>query len=142
MSVGGAVGGSNFQMGTHGATSSLTDFTDKIISVDMKSNGEKLDATTWGSGFRVYEPGFKDVTIAIVFHTDEDGTVDGQMWDIHLNGDTVNWQLGPTGTTTGKQKFTGTLNIDSISTPITVNTVQQFTVECSMAGAVTKGAFS
>ena len=140
MSVGGAVGGSNWQHGTHGALSSLTDFSSKMISVDMKSAGEKLPADVWGTGFHIYENGYKDVTITAVYHYDD--TVASQLWDIHLNDDVVIWQLGPTGITTGKLKFTGTMQADSITDPVTVNQIVTITVEFSMAGAVTKALFS
>jgi hypothetical protein len=140
MAIGGAVGGSNWQHGTHGATSSLTDFTDNMVSVDFKSSSERIPADVWNTGFHIYENGFKDVPIIAVYKCND--TVEGQLWDIHLNDDVVNWQLGPNGITTGKLKFTGTAQIISISAPIVVNQIEQVTVEFAMSGAVTKGAFA
>lgn len=138
--VGGKVGGSNWQHGTHGATSSLTDFSSHMVSVDFKSNGEKLPADTWGNGTHIYENGFKSLDITAVYQCND--TVEGQLWDIHLNDDVVDFQLGPNGTSNGKLKFTGTAQIFDISAPIVVNQVEQITVQFSMAGAVTKGTFS
>jgi hypothetical protein len=140
MAIGGAVDGSNWQHGTHGALSSLTDFTDHMISVEMKSAGEKIPADTWNIGFHKYENGFKDVTITAVYeYTD---TLAGQLWDIHLNDDVVDWQLGPNGITTGLLKFTGTAQIDSITDGIVAGQRMTINVEMSMAGSVTKGAFA
>lgn len=140
MAVGGAVGGSNWQHGTHGATSSLTDFTDHMISVDFPSQAERLPADTWNVGFHKYENGFKNLDITAVYeYTD---TVAGQLWDIHLNDDVVNFQLGPNGITTGKLKFTGTAQLYDLSEPINVNQRMQITAKFSMSGTVTKGTFS
>jgi len=140
MPIGGAIGGSNFQHGTHGALSSLTDFTTHMVSVDFASDGEKIPADVWALGFHIYENGFKNITLNAVYKCND--TIEGQLWAIHLADDAVDWQLGPNGITTGKMKFTGTAEISKISAPVTVNQILQVTAEFSMTTALTQTTFS
>lgn len=132
-----AVGGQNTSWGhgTHGATSSITDYTAKTMSVSPNFNAEEADATCFGSGFRSYEATFENATIDVVYHYD---TTDfGQLASIYTNRDSVNFELGPDGTTTGKVKITGSIVMTKFNTTLGVGDVIKIDVSWRVTGAVT-----
>ena len=137
MSVGGK--DSDWRHGTNGAVSSLTNFTTKTRSVSPSFNAEEADATVFGDAYRDYEQTFKNATIAVTYKYDT--TVWGQITAIYNGGDSVDFQLGPTGTSASNAKITGAIVITSISAPITVGDILQFDVNWRVNGAVTFTTF-
>lgn len=137
-----AVGGkdTNWQHGTHGATSSLTDYTSSTMSVNPSFNAEEADATTFGNAYRDYEQTFKNSTIEVTYKYST--TVFGQLFAIWDGGDSVDFQLGPTGITTGNAKITGAMVITKIDPPVTVGDIIKFNVSFRVNGTVTYATFA
>jgi hypothetical protein len=138
MAVGGQL--SSWKHGTHGATSSLTDFSLKTMDVNLDRTSDQLDATCFQATYRAKEQGFKDGNLSINYHFDP--TVYIQITDIFNNNDTVDFELGPDGTTTGKVKITGSFIILKVGTPVKVNEVLVIPVSGETTGAVTDALFS
>jgi hypothetical protein len=138
MSVGGK--DSTWKHGTHGATSSNTDFTTKTMSLTPSFDAEEADATVFGDGFRSYEATFENATIGTVYKYDT--TVFGQLADIYSNRDSVTFEIGPTGTTSTNVKITGSMVMTKFDTSLGVGEVIKITVNWRVTGAVTFTTFS
>lgn len=137
-----AVGGkdTSWEHGTHGATSSLTDFTTKTMSLTPSFDAEEADATVFGDGFRSYEATFENATIGATYKYDT--TVFGQLADIYSNRDAVDFQIGPTGTASTNVKITGSMVMTKFDMGIGVGEVEKITVNWRVTGAVTFTTFS
>ena len=140
MPIAGQVSGTNFQHGTHGATSTLTDVTTKMRGVNMSLDGEEVDATVFGDGFRSYEQSFKNGTIEATYKYDT--TVWGQLTAIYNGSDSVDFQFGPTGIATGAAKITGAMIITKIGAPAQVGNLLEIPVSFRITGAVTFDTFA
>lgn len=138
MSVGGK--DTSWKHGTNGAVSSLTDFTSKTMAVNPSFNQDEADATVFGNDYRDYESTFKNATISATYKYDT--TVWGQLTAIYNGGDSVDFELGPTGTASTNAKITGAMVITSIGSPINVGDIIKFDVSFRVNGSVTFGAFS
>lgn len=138
MSVGGPL--SSWKHGTHGALSSLTDFSLKTMDVNLDRVSDQLDGTCFQATYRAKEQGFKDGNLSITYHFDP--TVYIQLTDIFNNNETVIFELGPDGTTTGKVKITGSFIILKVGTPVKVNTVLVVPISADTTGTVTDALFS
>lgn len=138
MAVGGKL--SSWKHGTHGAVSSLTDFSLKTMDVNLDRTSDQLDATCFQATYRAKEQGFKDGNLTIQYHFDP--TVYVQLTDIFNNDDAVDFELGPDGTSTNKVKITGSFIILKVGTPVKVNEVLIIPVSGDTTGAVTDALFS
>ena len=138
MSVGGK--STSWGHGTHGALSSITDYTDKTMSVNPGFNAEEADATVFGDGFRSYEPTFENGTIEAVYKYDT--TTFGQLASIYTNRDEVDFELGPNGTATGEVKISGAMVMTKFDTGLNVGDIIKINVSWRVTGAVTFGNYS
>ena len=131
-----AVGGKDttWKHGTNGAISTNTNFTTSTMSISTSFNAEEADATTFGDAYRDYEQTFKNATINVTYYYS--ATVFNQLAAIYNNGDSVTFELGPTGTTAGNQKTTGSMVITSLGSNIAVGDVEKFEVTFRVNGAV------
>lgn len=135
MAVGGAL--SDWRHGKHGTPTSLTDFTQKTMSVTANFEAEQVESTTFGDSYRNYEQSFKNATIEAVYKYDS--TLYGELADIYSNGTAVNFQLSPDGAASPKPKITGSMFITSFGIPVEVGNLLQFNVSFQVDGAVTFG---
>lgn len=140
-----AIGGnlSDWQHGTNGAPTVLTDNTGKTQSVVIDFGSEEVDATVFGDSFREFEQSFKNATIQAVYK--HDTAIWTIITDIYTNAPAggVNYQLGPDGTTTGKPKITGSMILSpSFSQPIPLGELLVLNVGWRVTGAVTFGTFA
>jgi hypothetical protein len=139
-----AVGGKDttWKHGTNGAVAVNTDFTTATMEVNPSFNAEEADATTFGDSYRNYEQTFKNGTVAVKYYFST--TVWNQIAAIYNGGDTVTFELGPTGTTGGgiNAKITGEMCLLSLSPPFAVGNVITFDTSWRISGAVTFTTFS
>jgi len=137
-----ALGGknSNWQHGTNGAVTSLTDFTTKTMSVTLNAEAETVESTVFGDAYRDYEQSFKNATIDVQYKYDS--TLFGQLSAIYNAGDVVNFQLSPDGTGSTNPKITGTAFVTSFGTPVEVGSLLVLDVSFQVSGAVTFGTHS
>ena len=137
-----AVGGKDttWKHGTNGAVSSNSNFTTSTMAVSPSFNAEEADATVFGDAYRDYEQTFKNATISATYYYSV--TVWNQLAAIYNGGDTVTFELGPTGTTSTMGKITGSMCITSLSFPLTVGDIEKFEVTFRVSGAVTFTTFS
>jgi hypothetical protein len=131
-----AIGGSSsdWQHGTNGAVSTLTDFSAKTISVEASFEAEQVESTTFGDSYREYEQSFKNGTIEAEYKYDT--TIFGQLSAIYNGGDTVDFQLSPTGTASGAVKITGEMFITELGMPVEIGELLQMSVSFQVTGAV------
>lgn len=132
-----AIGGSSsdWRTGTNGAVAVLTDFSAKTISVESSFEAEQVESTTFGDTYREYEQSFKNGTIEVEYKYD--ATIFGQMAAIYNGGDTVSFQLSPTGTASGAVKITGSAFITELGMPVEIGELLQMSVSYQVSGAVT-----
>jgi hypothetical protein len=139
-----AIGGrdSTWKHGTNGAVGVNTDFTAKTMSVQPNFNADETDMTVFGDGYREFEQTFKDAEIAVTYKYDT--TIFGQLAAIYNNGDTVTWELGPTGTTGGgiNVKETGSMFLKSFTQAIDVGEGLKIVTQWRVSGAVTFSTFT
>jgi hypothetical protein len=137
-----AIGGSSssWKHGTNGAISTNTDFSAKTISVEASFEAEQVESTTFGDTYREYEQSFKNATIEAEYKYDS--TVFGQLAAIYNGGDTVTFELGPTGTATGAVKITGSMFITELGQPVEIGELLQISVSFQVSGAVTFTTFA
>jgi len=134
-----ALGGknSNWQHGTNGAVTSLTDFTTKTMSVTLNAEAETVESTTFGDTYRDFEQSFKNSTIDAQYKYD--ATLYGQLSAMYNAGDTVNFQLSPDGTGSTNPKITGAAFITSFGTPVEIGNLLVIDVSFQVSGALTFG---
>ena len=137
-----ALGGknSNWQHGTNGAPTSLTDFTTKTMSVTLNAEAETVESTVFGDAYRDYEQSFKNATIDVQYKYD--ATIYGQLADLYNNGTIVDFQLSPDGTGSTNPKIEGDAFITSFGTPVEVGNLLVLDVSFQVSGALTFGAHS
>jgi len=133
MPIGGSL--SDWRHGTNGATTTLTNFTAKTRNVSTNFEAETVESTTFGDTSRDYEQSFKNATAEVTYKYD--ATLYGQLSAIYSAGDTVDFQLSPDGTTTGKPKITGAMFITSLGIPVSVGELLEMAVSFQISGAVT-----
>ncbi len=138
MSIGGK--DSTFKHGTHGAISSNTDFTTKLMSLTPNFNAEEADATVFGDGSRSYESTFENAEIDASYKFDT--TVWGQLAAIYTGRDAVTFEIGPTGTTATNARITGTMVMTSFGAPLAVGDIIKVPVKWRVTGAVVFDLFT
>jgi hypothetical protein len=137
-----AVGGQNsdWRTGTNGATTSLTNFTSKTMSVSANFEAEEAESTVFGDSYRDFEQTFKNASIEVEYKYD--ATIFAQLAAIYNNGDSVDFQLSPDGTTSGKPKITGAAIITSFGTPVQIGDVLKLNVGYRCNGAITFSTYA
>lgn len=140
----------DFQMGTSGAPTVLTDYTSSVKSVKFTRNGETLDVTTFGNSAKKWIKGLTDASLDVEFFASTAMITALQNLLTYASGG-VSWQYGPEGTTTGQYKITqtGTLNTstgvglicESVDSPVTVGEVQMCSATFKISGAITFGTY-
>lgn len=138
MAIGGQL--TSWKHGTHGAVSSLTDFSTKTMDVNIDRDAEQVDATCFQATYRSKEASFRNGNITAQYKYD--ATVYGQLTAIFNNGDAVDFEFGPDGTTTGKPKTTGSMVLLKIGTPAKVGDLLIIPTTWDTTGAVTDASFS
>lgn len=135
-----SIGGFNtvVKHGTNGATSTLTTFTTKMRGANIDLQAEQVESTTFGSTYKSYEQTFKSGTLPLTYKYDT--TVWGQLTAIYNNGDTVDFEVDPDGTTTGKPKITGSMFITKLSMGLQVGSLEEIQVDWQISGAVVFGS--
>jgi hypothetical protein len=131
------IGGKNsdWRHGTHGALETLTNFTGKMRSADVTFDGEQVDATVWGDGFRAYEQSFKSAEADTTYKYD--AALYNQLAAIYKDGNEVAFQFSPDGTTSGKPKVTGHMFIKTFGSPIDIGELIELGVTWQITGEVT-----
>ena len=135
------IGGQNttWKHGTNGAVSSNTNFTTSTMSLSANFGADEADATVFGDAYREYEQTFKNATISATYYYSV--TVWNQLAAIYNGSDSVTFEIGPNGTTSGYAKITGSFVITSLGMPLQVGDVIKFDVTCRVNGAVTFTTF-
>jgi hypothetical protein len=135
------IGGRNTTLkhGTHGALTTLTDFTAKTRSVTPNYDRETIDATTFGDADKDYEMSFKNYTYEVVYKGDE--TLYGQLRSIFANDESVSIQYAINGSTSGYPKDEATAFITKLGAPAQVGQLMEFSVSWQVSGAMSFGTF-
>lgn len=140
----------DFQMGTSGAPTSLTDYTSSVKSVTFSRSGENLDVTTFGNAAKKYIKGLTDASLSVeFFYSTAVITALNNLVTYTAGG--VSWQYGPEGSSSGNYKITqtGTLNTstgvglicESIDDPVEVGGVMMVSATFKISGAITFGTY-
>lgn len=137
-----AISGRNttWKHGTNGAVSTNTDFTAKTMMVNPSFEAEEVESTTFGDGYRDYEQSFKNATIEVEYK--HDTTIFAQLAAIYNAGDTVTFEIGPTGATSTNPKITGSMVMTKFNTPLNVGELEKLSCSWRVTGAVTFTTFS
>jgi hypothetical protein len=93
----------DFQMGTSGSPTSLTDYTGLIKSIKFSRNGETFDVTNLGTAAKKWIKGLTDAEVSIEFFKSTALAAALNNLLTYVAGG-VSWQYGPDGTTTGNNK--------------------------------------
>jgi hypothetical protein len=136
-----AIGGKDttWKHGTNGAVAVNTNFTTKTMSIKPTFDAEEVDATVFGDGYRSYEQSFKNAEIQVVYKYDT--TIFGQIAAIYNGSDVVTFELGPTGTTAGNVKITGSMVLKKFDPQIDVAELEKLSTTWRVSGAVTFTTF-
>ena len=126
--------------GTNGAVAVNTNFTTSTMSLNPSFSADEADATVFGDSYREYEQTFKNATISARYYYST--TVWNQIAAIYNGSDSVTFEIGPTGTTAGNAKITGSMVCTSISLPLNVGDIEAFDVTFRVNGAVTFTTFA
>jgi hypothetical protein len=136
MAIGGKL--TTWKHGTHGALTTLTDFTSKTRSVTPNYDRETVDATTFGDADKDYEMSFKNYTYEVMYKGDS--TLYGQLREIFANDESVSVQYSVDGTASGKPKDEITAFIQKLSPPAQVGQLIEFSVTWQGTGAMAFGS--
>ena len=143
MSIGGKL--TAWKHGSHGAPTTLVDYSNVTKSVDPPLSSEEVEQTTFGTGFRDYEASFKSGEINVTYkYTDAIWTV---LSTIFNNQTTVDFQYSPDGTASTKPKIEGLAASGSggmvlleLSPPTSVGEAMEISARFRMTGQITFGA--
>lgn len=140
----------DFQMGTSGAPTSLTDYTSSVKSVKFTRNGQTLDVTTFGNSAQKYIKGLTDASVDVEFFYSTAVMTALQNLLGYTSGG-VSWQYGPEGSTSGNYKIsqTGTLNTstgvglicESVDSPTEIGGVLMCSATFKVSGTITFGTY-
>lgn len=126
--------------GTHASPNSNTDYQDDTRDLSISLDQKTIDATVFGDAYEDFETSFKSATGEVKYKYST------AMWNvinsIYDNGDTITFEVGFDGTTTGKPKITGSWFITKIGFPVSVGNLMEFTVSYQITGAVSFGSYA
>lgn len=118
----------------------LTDITNSVKSLDFTEDAELAETTAFGDTNKTFVVGFKDGKFSL--QGNWTGTIDSHLGTILGQTATVSFELGPEGGTTGKVKYTGEAYLTSFKKTGAVNSVNGYTAEFQVSGAVTRGTYA
>jgi hypothetical protein len=128
-----------FKHGSSATPSVLVDYSiagsGLIMSVKPTFDGEEVDMTVWGDGFRSFEQSFKNATMALIYKlTPATFTA---LTDLYKSGNEVDFEIGPMGDDAGNPKITGTMFIKKIDPPMDVGEGLKINADARITGEVT-----
>lgn len=118
----------------------LRDISNYCKQADFEESVDLQDSTAFQDTDKTYEVGFKDNKFSLQgnWHT----TLDGYLGPILGQDATVSFELGPGGSTTGNVKYTGEARLVSFKKSGGVQSLNSFTAEFQITGAVTRGTYA
>jgi hypothetical protein len=129
-----------FSHATNGSPSSNNSYTAKMRSLSIAFDGEEVDATVFGDGFREYEQSFKSATINATYK------MDAAIWtvltDLYTNGTEITFEIGPLNSDAPNPKITGSMVMISFTEGLDIGTLQEIPVVFRMTGAPTFGVYT
>lgn len=136
MAIGGRL--TSWKHGTSGALTTLTDFSTKTMEASFDRDAEQVDATCFQATYRSKEGSFINGAFTVTYKYDT--TIYGQL--SALLAQTVDFEYGPDGTTTGKPKSSGSAVLLKVGTPTKVGTLLAMTCNFETSGTVTDATFA
>src|SRR5437868_675523 len=140
--MGSAVHAKKYQVkvGTLAVPGTVTDRTNQFTQVDFEENAAVVESTAFGDTDETYEVGFRNNkwtgsgnwTAAVDAHF---GAILG------LDTALIAFELGPQGSATGSVKYTGSGRLVSFKKSGGVKTLNTFSIEFQVSGAVTRGTY-
>ena len=120
-----------------------TDLSAYINSVDVDQSVDMAETSTMGVEAQTYISGLSDGKISIAGFYDSTGTSgpDAVLFPLVGSDTSSTFEFGPEGSTTGKQKYTGSCFVTSYKFSAPVGDVVGFTADFQITGAVTKATY-
>ena len=115
------------------------DISDTVNEVTFSQSLETGETTSFGSSAKTYVAGLSDATLSI--SGTWDATVDGYLAG-GIGVDTLSFEYGPEGSTTGYVKYTGECIMTSYEPGSPVGDVVTYSAEYQITGAVTRGVYA
>ena len=127
-----------FKIGSSGAPGTATAISDAVREIGFPRSIETGETTSFGSSAKTYLVGLSDATISIsgIF----DATYDAQLAGL-AGIDGVAFEYGPSGSTTGMIKYTGSCVMTSYELSSPVGDVVTFSAQFQVSGAITRAAY-
>jgi len=127
-----------FKIGSSGVPGTATAISDAVREITFPRSVETGETTSFGSSAKTYLVGLSDATISIsgVF----DATYDAQLAGL-AGIDGVAFEYGPSGSTTGMIKYTGSCVLTSYELSSPVGDVVTFTAQFQVSGAITRATY-
>lgn len=121
------------------AAGTLQTLTAYVDSIDMTNSVDMAETTTMGAEAKTYLSGQSDATIAIAGKFDGTAATGPHVILSGLIGleTTSSFEIGPEGSTTGKQKLLGECFLTGYKVASPVGDVVSFTADFQVTGAVT-----
>lgn len=131
----------DFRLGSTGTPTTLVDLSNNVKTAGYDIERDLLEANRFNnSGAKSNLKGLYGAKFPVTFFYDQ--TTYGQLHAALLGDNTVNIQLGPIGSTSGKPKYTGAVHVHKVGNPVEVNKVMEFTAEITLDGPVTPGTYA
>ena len=118
----------------------LRDISNYCKQVDFEESVDLQDSTAFGDTDKTYEVGFKDNKFSCSGNWHP--TLDGYLGPILGQDATVSFELGPGGSTTGQVKYTGEARLTSFKKGGGVQSLNTFSADFQISGAVTRGTYA
>jgi hypothetical protein len=127
-----------FKIGSSGAPSTATDISTAVTDVTFPRSIDTAETTAFGSSAKSYIVGLTDATISV--SGSFDATYDAQLAGL-AGVDGVAFEYGPTGSTTGLIKYTGSCVLTSYETTSAIGDVVKFKAQFQVTGAITRATY-
>lgn len=118
----------------------LTNISTVLTDVSFPQSVETAETTVFGASAKSYIVGLTDATISVSGNFDN--TVDIHLAAIVGKTDSVSFEYGPEGSTSGFAKYTGECFLTSYEKSGAVGDVVNFSAEFQVTGAVTLGTYA
>ncbi len=125
----------DFQFGSNGTPTSKVDNSTKTKSVDFPREQDLQDVSEFGTTSRKFAVGLSTGTFKAEFYYDS--TIYTQLQGLIGYTTAVDFLFGPDGTTSGYPKYTGTMYVKSVGTPVTVGETKMVSVDFQINGTIT-----
>lgn len=120
------------------SSATLVDYSSYLNSIQMPRSIATAETTTFGvsGSAKTYIVGLTDATISLsgLF----DATADATLAGVIGQTTTLNFQYGPTGSTVGMVKYTGTCVMTSYQIQAAVGDAVQASVDLQVTGPITR----